>query len=153
REKLTHAKIAAFGSTIRPGKAASADPNMKALLEAETPVVTIVAKTWDLHVHEDLRIELDENLELISKSIAFLKKRVDRVILDAEHFFDGYAANREYALACLRAAGESGCDLLCLCDTRGGSLPGDVASATQEAASFGFAVGIHCHNDSGCAVA
>ncbi|MFN2426516.1 MAG: citramalate synthase [Candidatus Binatia bacterium] len=153
REKLQHAVIAAFGSTIRPGKAPSADANMKALLDAGTPVVTIVAKTWDLHVHEDLRIELDENLELISKSVAYLKKRVDRVILDAEHYFDGVRANPAYALSCLRAASEAGADLLCLCDTRGGSLPGDVTAATIEAASLGTALGIHCHNDSGLAVA
>jgi 2-isopropylmalate synthase len=153
REKLRHAKIAAFGSTIRPGKAPSADANMKALLDAETPVVTIVAKTWDLHVHEDLRIELDENLELISKSVAFLKQRVDRVILDAEHFFDGWAANPEYALACLAAAVDAGVDLLCLCDTRGGCLPGDVTAATRTAGALGTPLGIHCHNDSGLAVA
>ncbi len=153
REKLRHAKIAAFGSTVRPGKAPSADPNLKALLDAGTPVVTIVAKTWDLHVHEDLRIELEENLELIEKSISYLKKRVDRVILDAEHYFDGAAANREYALLCLRTAVEAGVDLLCLCDTRGGSLPGDVAAATREALMLGAEVGIHCHNDSGLAVA
>lgn len=153
REKLSTALIAAFGSTIRPGKAPSADANMKALLEAGTPVVTIVAKTWDLHVHEDLRIELDENLELISRSIAYLKKRVDRVILDAEHYFDGVAANHDYALACLRAAAEAGADLLCLCDTRGGSLPGQVAACTTEAAAIGVPLGIHCHNDSGLAVA
>lgn len=153
KEKLKHAKIAAFGSTIRPGKPPSEDANMKALLDAETPVVTIVAKTWDLHVHEDLRIELDENLELISKSIEYLKKRVDRVILDAEHFFDGFAANHDYSLACLQAAAEAGCDLLCLCDTRGGSLPSQVAAATVEALALGIATGIHCHNDSGLAVA
>jgi 2-isopropylmalate synthase len=153
REKLKHAKIAAFGSTIRPGRPASQDANMKALLDAETPVVTIVAKTWDLHVHEDLRIELDENLELISKSIAFLKKRVDRVILDAEHYFDGAKANPEFALSCLRAAAEAGADVLCLCDTRGGSLPGEVAAFTKEALELGVALGIHCHNDSGLAVA
>src|SRR5262249_27806279 len=98
REKLHHARIAAFGSTMRPGKAPPADSNLRALLDAKTPVVTIVAKTWDLHVHEDLRIELDENLELIAKTIEYLKKRVDRVILDAEHFFDGFAANRAYSL-------------------------------------------------------
>lgn len=153
REKLRHAKIAAFGSTARPGKPPSSDANLRALLEAETPVVTIVAKTWDLHVHEDLRIELQENLDLISSSVAYLSKRVDRVILDAEHFFDGYAANRDYALACLRAASEAGADLLCLCDTRGGSLPGHVTAATLVAAEIGTALGIHCHNDSGLAVA
>jgi 2-isopropylmalate synthase len=153
REKLRHAKVAAFGSTIRPGKAPSADANVKALLDAETPVVTIVAKTWDLHVHEDLRIELDENFELIAKTIAFLKKRVDRVILDAEHFFDGYAANPDFAMSCLAVAADAGVDLLCLCDTRGGSLPGDITLATQHAKTLGVALGIHCHNDSGLAVA
>jgi 2-isopropylmalate synthase len=153
REKLRHARIAAFGSTMRPGKAPSADANLKALLDAKTPVVTIVAKTWDLHVHEDLRIELDANLELITRTIEYLKKRVDRVILDAEHFFDGFAANRPYAISCLRAAADAGADLLCLCDTRGGSLPGDVAAATLEAGSIGVPLGIHCHNDSGLAVA
>jgi 2-isopropylmalate synthase len=153
REKLRHAKIAAFGSTIRPGRPPSQDANMKALLDAETPVVTIVAKTWDLHVHEDLRIELDENLELISKSIEYLKKHTDRVILDAEHFFDGFAANHDYAFSCLRTAAEAGADMLCLCDTRGGSLPGAVAAATREVLALGTAVGIHCHNDSGLAVA
>lgn len=153
KEKLRHAKIAAFGSTIRPGKAPSADANLKALLDAETPVVTIVAKTWDLHVHEDLRIELEENFELIAKTISFLKKRVDRVILDAEHFFDGYAANPDFAMSCLAVAVDAGVDLLCLCDTRGGSLPGDITLATQHAKTLGAALGIHCHNDSGLAVA
>ena len=153
KEKLSTAKIAAFGSTARPGADPAADANMKALLAAETPVITIVAKTWDLHVHEDLRIELDENLELITRSVEYLKKHTDRVILDAEHFFDGYAANHDYALACLKAAVDAGVDLLCLCDTRGGSLPRDVAAATREVASLGAAMGIHCHNDSGLAVA
>lgn len=153
KEKLRHAKIAAFGSTIRPGKAPSADANVKALLDAGTPVVTIVAKTWDLHVHEDLRIELEENFELIARTIAFLKKRVDRVILDAEHFFDGYAANPDFAMSCLAVAADAGVDLLCLCDTRGGSLPGDITLATQHAKTLGVALGIHCHNDSGLAVA
>ncbi|MBI5505611.1 MAG: citramalate synthase [Deltaproteobacteria bacterium] len=151
--RLRSATIAAFGSTVRPGKAPSADANLRALLEAETPVVTIVAKTWDFHVREDLRIELDENLELISKTIAFLKKRVERVILDAEHFFDGFAADGEYALACLRAAADAGVDLLCLCDTRGGSLPAAIGDATRAALALAVPVGIHCHDDSGLAVA
>ena len=151
--RLRTAKIAAFGSTVRPGKAPSADANLRALLEAETPIVTIVAKTWDFHVREDLRIALDANLELISKTVAFLKKRVDRVILDAEHFFDGFAANPDYSLSCLRAAAEAGAHLLCLCDTRGGSLPGAIADATRAALAVGAPLGIHCHDDSGLAVA
>ncbi|HYC53371.1 MAG TPA: citramalate synthase [Candidatus Binatia bacterium] len=153
RARLRNARIAAFGSTKRPGKTAAEDANLAALLEAQTPVVTIVAKTWDMQVHEDLRIELEENLELIAQSIEYLKSRTERVILDAEHFFDGYEANPQYALQCLRAAAQAGADLLCLCDTRGGSLPGRIAEITREAGKIGTALGIHCHNDSGCAVA
>ncbi len=151
--RLRSARIAAFGSTVRPGKSPSADANLRALLDAETPVVTIVAKTWDFHVREDLRIELDQNLELISKTIAFLKKRVDRVILDAEHFFDGFAADSDYSLACLRAASDAGADLLCLCDTRGGSLPSAITDAVRAALELDTPLGIHCHDDSGLAVA
>ncbi len=152
-ERLGSARVAAFGSTMRPGKRVSADPNIKALLAAETPVVTIVAKTWDFHVIEDLRIELSENLDLIARSVAYLARHVDRVILDAEHFFDGYAANPEYALACLRSAAQAGADLLCLCDTRGGSLPSAVREATEAALACGVDLGIHCHDDAGLAVA
>src|SRR5213594_3958460 len=110
---LRHAKVAAFGSTRRAGVRAADDHNLALCLRAETPVVTIVGKTWDLHVRDDLRIPLEENLE---------------VILDAEHFFDGLAANRDYALACLRAAADAGVDLVCLCDTRGGSVPAGIGA-------------------------
>ncbi len=150
---LSRAKIAAFGSTARPGRRVSADPQVKALLKAETPVVTIVAKAWDMQVHEGLQISLEENLELISKTVEFLAKRTDRVIVDAEHFFDGYAANPTYALACATASKEAGADLLCMCDTRGGSLPDLIAEATSAAGEIGIALGIHCHDDSGLAVA
>jgi 2-isopropylmalate synthase len=153
RLRLATARIAAFGSTARPGTTPSADANIRKLLEAEVPVVTIVAKTWDTQVVETLRIELDENIDLISKSVRYLKKHVDEVILDAEHFFDGFAANREYSLACLRAAAEAGADVLCLCDTRGGSLPVHVETATRAAGELGKKLGIHCHDDSGLAVA
>ena len=99
---LKHAKVAAFGSTRRAGVKAADDRNLDLCLRAETPVVTIVGKTWDLHVREDLRIPLAENLEVIHDSVAFLRKRIDEVVFDAEHFFDGLAADRDYALACVQ---------------------------------------------------
>ena len=150
--KLSHARIAAFGSTARPGKAPSQDENIKALLKAETPVVTIVAKTWAEQVRDTLRISLEENLELIEKSVGYLKKKVDTIVLDAEHFFDGLGADRDYALACLKTAADAGADVLCLCDTRGGSLPHVITDGVTAALPLGQ-VGIHCHNDSELAVA
>ncbi|MFQ5351691.1 MAG: citramalate synthase, partial [Candidatus Binatia bacterium] len=104
RLPLSSARIAAFGMTMRPGERPSADVNLRALLKAETPVVTLVAKSWDLHVREALRISKSANLDIIRDSVSYLAKRVERVILDAEHFFDGYVANPDYALACLEAA-------------------------------------------------
>jgi 2-isopropylmalate synthase len=155
RLRLRHARVAAFGSTRRAGVRASEDRNLQLCVRAESPVVTIVGKTWDLHVREDLRIPLAENLEVIHDSIAYLKRRADEVIFDAEHFFDGLAANAEHALACLRAAADAGADLLCLCDTRGGSLPGAIAAGVDaaRAALPTVALGIHCHNDCELAVA
>jgi len=153
--RLRRARIAAFGSTRRPGTDAAKDRNLALCLAADTPVVTIVGKTWDLHVREDLRIPLDENLAIIADSIAYLKTRTDEVVFDAEHFFDGFAAAPDYALACVRAAAEAGADVLCLCDTRGGSLPERVTAAVDavRAALPGVALGIHCHNDCELAVA
>ncbi|MFT4570383.1 MAG: 2-isopropylmalate synthase [Hyphomicrobiaceae bacterium] len=153
RESFSSARLVAFGSTARPGADPSTDPQIAALLAAETPVVTIVAKTWDFHVHEDLRIELEENLDLIRSSVAFLKTRTDMVILDAEHFFDGWMANQAYAIECLRAAADGGADLACLCDTRGGSLPANIEAGVAAAKAVGIDLGIHCHDDSGLAVA
>lgn len=148
------AKIAAFGATRRAGVKADADNNIKMLLRASTPVVTIFGKTWDLHVRDDLRIPEAENLEVIYDSVQFLKKHVDEVIFDAEHFFDGYRANRDFALACCRAAAEGGADLICLCDTNGGRLPNEIASALDDlATTVRTPLGIHCHNDSELAVA
>src|SRR6266850_6336038 len=121
RRGLRHARVAAFGSTRRAGVKAADDRNLTLCLRAETPVVTIVGKTWDLHVREDLRIPLAENLEVIHDSIAYLKKHADEVIFDAEHFFDGLTANQAYALECIRAAADAGATTVCLCDTRGGS--------------------------------
>src|SRR5581483_4332235 len=151
---LRHAKVAAFGSTRRANIAAADDLNIRLLLKADTPVVTIVGKTWDLHVRDDLRISKKANLEVIGDSVAYLKKRVDRVFFDAEHFFDGYSANPEYALECLGAAAQAGADMLVLCDTRGGRMPHEVTAAIKAAQQVtATALGIHCHNDCELAVA
>jgi 2-isopropylmalate synthase len=151
---LSHARIAAFGSTRRPNVTAANDLNLRQLLRAETPVVTIVGKTWDLHVRDDLRVSHAKNLEIIGDSIDYLKQRVDEVIFDAEHFFDGYKADSEYALQCLRAAAEAGADVLVLCDTRGGSMPDEIRAGVEAATSTDAnAIGIHCHNDCELAVA
>ena len=150
---LSTTRLAAFGTTARPGTAPSRDAGLRALLKAETPVITIVAKSWDLHVKEVLRVSLAANLELIEKTVAYLKKHVDEVILDAEHFFDGYQANPGYALRTLEAAARGGVDLVCLCETNGGVLPDAVATAMEAAKSAGVPLGIHCHDDSGLAVA
>jgi 2-isopropylmalate synthase len=152
--KLPRARIAAFGSTRRANVAAADDLNLRQLLKAETPVVTIVGKTWDLHVRDDLRISREANLDVIADSIRYLKQRVDEVIFDAEHFFDGYKADPDYTLACLRAAAEAGADVLVLCDTRGGSMPEHIRAGVAAAAKSGAkALGIHCHNDCELAVA
>ena len=130
---LRHAKVAAFGSTRRANIAAGDDLNIRLLLKADSPVVTIVGKTWDLHVRDDLRISKKANLEVIGDSIAYLKKRVDQVFFDAEHFFDGYSANPEYALECLTAATQAGADVLVLCDTRGGRMLHEITAGVQAA--------------------
>ncbi len=151
--KLAHAKLAAFGSTARPGKAPANDESVQALLAAETPVVTIVAKTWKRQVIDTLRIEPEENLELIANTVRHLSERVGEVVLDAEHFFDGYASDADYSLLCLKTAAEAGASVLCLCDTRGGSLPAAIVAGVRAASGAGAAVGIHCHDDGGLAVA
>ncbi len=152
--KLKTAKVAAFGSTRRHGVTCEADQNVRMLLAAETPVVTIVGRTWDVPVEHDLRVPLEANLEIIADTVAYLKARVEEVIFDAEHFFDGYRSNPEYALRCLQTAAEAGASWLCLCDTRGGSVPGFIAEATAAArAAVTSSLGIHCHNDGELAVA
>jgi 2-isopropylmalate synthase len=151
---LGQARVAAFGSTRRANVAPAEDLNLRQLLKAETPVVTIVGKTWNLHVRDDLRISNEANLEVIADSVAYLKQRVDEVIFDAEHFFDGYRADSEQSLACLRAAAQAGADVLVLCDTRGGSMPHEIAAGVAAAKTVGAkAYGIHCHNDCELAVA
>src|SRR5439155_18385621 len=120
---LKYAKVAAFGLTRRKGVRAEEDTCITALLEAETPLVTIVGKTWDLHVREILVTTLDENLKMIADSVACCKKAGREVFYDAEHFFDGHRHNPDYALATLRAAAEAGATVIILCDTNGGTLP------------------------------
>ncbi|HDY75111.1 MAG TPA: citramalate synthase, partial [Candidatus Marinimicrobia bacterium] len=151
---LIQAKICAFGSTARRPSAIESDPNLNALLASETPVVTIFGKSWLLHAEKGLGLTKEENLEIIEKSVAFLVNHARRVIFDAEHFYDGYRDNPDYALSTLNAALNGGADTLVLCDTNGGSLPGFIRKATEAVVDKSDAViGIHAHNDSGLAVA
>jgi len=148
------AQICAFGSTRRPGNRPEEDPNLRCLLEANTPTVSIFGKSWTFHAEVALGVSLDENLAMIASSVAFLRAHDKRVIYDAEHFFDGYKADPDYALETLRAAAEAGADTLVLCDTNGGTLPTEVRRLVAEVgAHFEQTIGIHTHNDSGCAVA
>jgi 2-isopropylmalate synthase len=148
------AKIAAFGSTCRVNGGPEDDANIQALLEARTPVCTVVGKTWTLHVTEVLRTTLEDNLRIVEKSLAYLRAQGRRVIYDAEHFFDGYRADPEYALETLRAAVKGGAETLVLCDTNGGSLPWQIAEIVRKVgAAIRHPLGVHCHNDSECAVA
>jgi 2-isopropylmalate synthase len=153
--KLKHAKLAAFGSTRRAGTKADADPVMRTLLDSGVPVLTLVGKTWLLHVTEILRTTPEENLAMIEDSIRFLTSQGREVIYDAEHFFDGYLDNPDYALRTLEAAARGGASNLSLCETNGGRLVPEVARIAAEAVKRfgGDRVGIHCHNDSGVGVA
>ncbi len=150
-----HAKVAAFGATRRGSLRVEDDPQVRILLEAETPAVTIVGKTWPLQVVEVLGVTREENLAMIADTVAYLKKHGREVLYDAEHFFDSYRDDAAYSLATLRAAHDAGADLVVLCDTNGGSLPEFVAQATREVIALLGAgtVGIHTHNDSGLGVA
>jgi 2-isopropylmalate synthase len=152
---LVNARLCAFGSTCRKGTAPGDDPNVLSLLSADTPSVAIFGKTWDLHVTEVLGTTLDENLRLVGDTVRYCRERGKEVVFDAEHFFDGYEANPEYAMRVLAAADAAGAAVLCLCDTNGGMLPQAVHAAVEAVCrAFPNArVGIHCHNDSGCAVA
>jgi 2-isopropylmalate synthase len=151
---LKQARIAAFGSTRRASAKAADDRGLRALLDAETDVVAIVAKSWDLHVEKVLRTTLDENLRMVEDSVRLLKDAGREVIVDAEHFFDGHKANPEHAVKVAMVAAESGADCVVLCDTNGGALTDEVSRLTAEVVDrLGCTVGIHCHNDSGLAVA
>jgi 2-isopropylmalate synthase len=153
--ELRHAILAAFGATRRPRSRADDDPNLLALLDSAAPVLTLVGKAWTLHVSEALRTSHDENLAMVAESVGHLVAAGRRVVFDAEHFFDGHAADPAYALEVARAAAESGADTVVLCDTNGGTLPGTVARVVAEVAGAlpGVRIGVHCHNDAACAVA
>ena len=152
---LKHAKIAAFGSTHHPGSTASSDPNLKALLDANTELVTIFGKSWTVHVKEALLTTLERNLDLIYDSIVFLRRQGKTVFYDAEHFFDGFSDNAEYALATIAKAIEAGAECIILCDTNGGSLPSRIQNTISAVKQRfpGIAFGIHAHNDCDLAVA
>jgi 2-isopropylmalate synthase len=152
---LRRARLTAFGSTRKPGIRPENCRNLRALLKAGTPTVTIVGKSWDLHVTEILGIPLAENLEMIRDSITYLKQKGREVIFDAEHFFDGYRHNTDYALSTLKAALDAGADRIVLCDTNGGAMPHDLIAAVRKAAAMipSSCLGIHTHNDCGLAVA
>lgn len=152
---LDTATLVAFGSTRRPLGRSDDDPTLRALVAAGTSTVCIVGKSWDFHVTEALRTTLDEGVAMVGESVAFLKAQGLRVFFDAEHFFDGYAANAEYTMRVLEAAATNGADCLVLCDTNGGSLPHQVEAVTREVVRYfgGLTIGIHTQNDSGCAVA
>ena len=152
--KFVQAQITAFGSTRHPDKKVEDDPNTKNLISANTEVITIFGKSWDLHVDQALSTTLDENLRMISDSVNYLKKQCSEVLFDAEHFFDGYKSNPDYAMKVLKEAESAGADWIVLCDTNGGSLPsevGEICALAKEIIST--KIGIHTHNDSELAVA
>jgi 2-isopropylmalate synthase len=150
---LKNAQLAAFGATRRAGMRAADDPMVAALRESGAPVVTLVAKSHDRHVELALRTTLEENLAMIRDTVSHLRAEGQRVFLDAEHFFDGYRANPAYALEVVRTAAEAGADVIALCDTNGGMLPDELAEVVAAVGGTGARLGIHCHDDSGCAVA
>lgn len=153
--QFKNAKLASFGMTCRPNTNPADDANCQAMVDAATPVITVVGKTWTLHVTDVLRTTLSENLRMIRETIAYFKSLRREVIYDGEHFFDGYKANRDYALATLRAAIDGGADVLTLCDTNGGTMPWEIDEILRDVrAQFpDKTFGIHCHNDSELAVA
>ncbi len=159
-KKLRHATLAAFGSTARVGRPPDQDANLAALLSAETPAVAIFGKSWDFHVGAVLHCSLEDNLQLIESSVAFLKSKGREVIYDAEHFFDGWKHNPEYALQTIEAAQRGGADWICLCDTNGGCLPHEIRAGVDQAFDYAherfdheMRLGIHTHDDSGLAIA
>src|SRR5271154_998284 len=152
--KLNHARLVAFGSTRFSKNKVEQDPNVRALLDAETPTISIFGKSWDLHVHRALGIDEEENLALISETVKYLKDHGREVIYDAEHFFDGYNADPDFALRTLEAAKQAGADILCLCDTNGGNLTHRIIEVVAEVRKrFDGVLGIHVHNDCDVAVA
>lgn len=155
REKFSHARVVAFGSTRHAKNKPSDDPNLKALVDAQTPVLIIFGKTWDFHVTDALRVSLEDNVEMIRSSVKYLSGHTGEMLYDAEHFFDGYKHNPDYAFKTLDAALDGGAKCLILCDTNGGTLPEEIHRIVGEVKKrFGGArIGIHPHNDAGVAVA
>jgi len=155
KTELKNAKVAAFGSTRRTNTKVSDDAGLAALLNCQTPAITLVGKSWDLHVTSVLKCNLDENLTICSESVKYIKGKGKEVIFDAEHFFDGYKENPTYAMKVLAAAAEAGADVLVLCETNGGALPGEVYDITKKVCTefSGANIGIHTHNDCDCAAA
>jgi 2-isopropylmalate synthase len=152
--ELGHAQLAAFGATRRPGVQAADDPQVAALRESGAPVVTLVAKSHDRHVRLALRTTLEENLAMVHDTVTHLRENGQRVFLDAEHFFDGYRSDPAYALEVVRAAAEAGAEVIALCDTNGGMMPGELGDVVAAVAEVtGARLGIHCHDDTACAVA
>lgn len=152
--ELKTAKLTAFGSTRRYGIDVAEDKNVASLLKANTPVVAIFGKSWDFHVTDIIKTTLEENLAMIRDTLRFFKDKGKEVVFDAEHFFDGYKSNRDYALKSLQAAVEGGADCLALCDTNGGCMPDEIYEITKDVLNHvDVQVGIHCHDDGGMAVA
>lgn len=152
--KLAHAKISAFGSSRRADISVYDDENVKALINAGTEAVAIFGKCWDFHVTDIIKTTLEENLRMISDTVRYLKENVKEVIFDAEHFFDGYKNNKEYAIESITAAVKAGADCVALCDTNGGTLPMEIYDIVSELKrSITCSIGIHCHNDGGAAEA
>jgi 2-isopropylmalate synthase len=151
--RLSNAQLVAFGFTRRVGTTAADDPLTAALRDSRAPVACIVAKSHDRHVEQALRTTLRENLDMITDTVTHLRAEGQRVFVDCEHFFDGFRRNRGYALEAVRTAAEAGAEVVVLCDTNGGMLPTWVGDIVSEAAEIGVPLGIHCHNDTGCAVA
>jgi len=148
------AKIAAFGSTRRPGNPCSKDALIQSLVKTQAPVATIFGKSWDLHVSHVIKVSYQENLDMIAESVAYLKRHMDEVVYDAEHFFDGFKSNSQYALSTLLAAQQAGADCIALCDTNGGMLPDEFVSIFREVKKrITVPLGVHLHNDAGCAEA
>ena len=154
KKRFKNSRVVAFGSTRRAHKSPSGDYNLKTLLTAETPTVTVFGKSWPLHVHKVLNTSLDENLRMIEDTLKYLKRRKREVIYDAEHFFDGYKQSPEYALKTILVAQDAGCDAVVLCDTNGGSLVSEVEEIVKMVRpQIRISLGIHAHNDSGLGVA
>ena len=153
--KFANAKMVAFGSTRRANTKVEDDVCISALLDSDTPAVTMVGKSWDMHVTDVLRCSMEENLAMCAESVAYVKKQGREVIFDAEHFFDGYKNNPDYAMKVLQVAADAGADVLALCETNGGCLPHEIREITEAVCKEfgGIDIGIHCHNDTDCAVA